>query len=679
MIIPIGHESQKVRRIPWVSFIIMGVCLIVHIAVNSTMKNMQKELQVDLYNLFEYFFEHPYLEFNDEIKELFKIDDQIEKTLEERSKFFGSQTQIPADDVVEEEQQELDLLSSKLLKTIDRIPLKKYGFTPAKRSIFTLFTYMFLHGGWLHLIFNMLLFYLSGPFIEDIWGKPVFLAMYIITGMLAGYMFAVHYPNFEGPLIGASGAVSAVMGAFLVKFWRTKIKFFYWFIIIFGTFRAPAWLMLPLWGVLELYNAKAMDSLDLPGGGGVAHWAHVWGFIFGVAVALGLKYSGLEEKYLAPKIDSKVSFADKKFTYYEEAMQLVNDGKKNAAFDKLLEGARLYPGNQEIIELLWHLGLELDRKEEAVNFYLRLAEGELRQKNFDLGMFHYGQIRDHFPDRSLSDQTKLVLIDYYLSQEEFDNAGQLTGELAGKVNLGSPAGFLLQLTDVAKRYEFSQIGKASGPSPVKKTIELSLQHPDIPDYKKGELKEMLDKINRQPSVPPPVSSPAPQPVPGTGQAKVNPPAPPPIPQAAPGGAAAGQKKRKSLNVTRVIPLGFKDSKMVLNIENVGRRMFALDTLQAISVIKITSQGDKPFFLIDLFVDDPAAAADYIRTIRMFTPQIPLERFFPNAPDRLDAFRKLIALLFNLSKARPYPDPDSVQLKRVIAFPTINHYNHSLTT
>lgn len=645
MIIPYGHESQKLRRIPWVSFIIMGACVIIHISVSAAMDRVEKKLQTALYNLFQYYFAHTYLELNPEIKKLFNIDNQFEEALEKRDELFGPGKKPPADDIIEEEQQESDRLSQKLLDTIEEIPFKKWGFIPVKKSILTLFTYMFIHGGWLHLIGNLLLIYLSAPFIEDIWGKPVFLAMYIVTGMMAGQMFAVHYPNFAGPLIGASGAASAVMGAFLVKFWRTKIKFFFWIFIVAGTFRAPAWLMVPLWVILEFYSAKAVDSLKIPGGGGVAHWVHVWGFIFGVASALALKYTGIEEKYLAPKIKAKVSFEDESFKVYEEAMEHIDNGRQNAAFDRLLEGARQYPTNQEIIELLWHLGIELGRREETQSYYLNLVENELRLKKFDLALYHYGQLKELNTGISLSDQSKIILIDYLITQNELPEAEELTGELAGKMNLGSPAGFLLQLYDVAHRLEFAKIGKDTGPSPARKIIELSLQHPDIPESKKEELRAALNKIPRR--------------------------------------AEAVEQEQKqvaaqrTINVTRVVPIGFKDSKILLDIENVGRRIFSLDKIAAISTAKIINPGGKPYFLIDLFVDDPRTAANFIRTIRMFTPQINLQQFFPDVQDRLTAFRMFISALFKLSGAKPYPDLESVQLQKVITFSNITEYDNSL--
>ena len=115
--------------------------------------------------------------------------------------------------------------------------------------------------------------------------------------MAGAVLFVSRYPGFEGPLIGASGAIAGAMGAFLVCFARTKIKFFYWLGIFFGTFSAPAWLMLPLWFANELFTASLMDAINPGGAGaGVAYWAHVGGFGFGVAAALVIRYSGIEER-----------------------------------------------------------------------------------------------------------------------------------------------------------------------------------------------------------------------------------------------------------------------------------------------------------------------------------------------------------------------------------------------
>ncbi len=714
MIIPIGHESQKVNRIPWISFVIISSCFIIHVSTISTLKKLENDLQTQLFNMLQYYFNHSYLEIKSDIKELFAIDEQFDDAVQQRNEQLGLKGEIPTDEVVELEQHELDSLCNKILATLEKIPYKKWGYIPTKKSFLTLFTYMFLHGGWLHLIGNLLLLYLTAPFIEDIWGKPIFLFTYVIIGMLAARMFALHYPNFAGPLIGASGALSGIMGAFMVKFWKTKIKFFFWIFILAGTFKAPAWFMMPLWIFYEFYNARAMDALKIPGGGGVAHWVHVWGFVFGAAVALGLKYSGIEKRYITPKIQARISFKDEKFSIYEEAMEAVDKGKKKEAFDKLLEGAKQHPTDQLIVEALWNLGGELERKAEAVSYYARLLENEFRLKNFELALFHYGQLKEYSPGFPLGDQTKIILIDHLISNGYFKEAENLTGDLLKKLSVSAPAGILLQLCGLAKRPEFANLGRESGRQPAQEIIALALKHPDIPGYRKNELKTAASEIAAREKTLKTIAAAKPAAAEAGEQNTLTVDYHQHSPAESEAGRETGQygaaaaeplrnddslrpaatretarttaaaqpmqqpaAAQKTIHVTSVLPAGFKDTKIILEIENVGRRLLSPDKIQAISVARITPRGEKPFFVIDLLIDDPLTAVQYIRTLRMFTSRIDFLELFPGTKDRVEAFKNFTAALLKLSGAAPYPDLESLQLKKVRVFPGITDYDNSL--
>ncbi|UCE20997.1 MAG: rhomboid family intramembrane serine protease, partial [Candidatus Aminicenantes bacterium] len=306
MIIPLDHESSTVRRLPWITFAIMAVCLIVHILVSIDLNKREKELEIAAREFLEYYIQYPHLELDPEILTLI-FGERLAEQAKEQIEILREQASRDAHLFQERRQEELNRLSERLKNVIVNIPYRKYGFIPAQRSFIALLTYMFIHSGWFHLIGNLLFLYLTGPFIEDVWGRPIYTAFYLVMGVGSALMFAQHYPDFAGPLIGASGAVAGVMGAFLILYWRTKIRFLFILIpLIFirGTFKAPAWLMLPLWFLLEFFNAKVMDAINPQGGGGVAHWAHVWGFVFGVAAAVGMKYFKIEEKYVRPKIDA---------------------------------------------------------------------------------------------------------------------------------------------------------------------------------------------------------------------------------------------------------------------------------------------------------------------------------------------------------------------------------------
>ncbi|GAB6053823.1 rhomboid family intramembrane serine protease [Magnetospira thiophila] len=143
----------------------------------------------------------------------------------------------------------------------------------------TLLTYQFLHGGWWHLIGNMLYLWVFGPSIEDAMGHRRFLAFYLICGVLAAAVQGAVAPTSQWPMIGASGAVSGVLGAYIMLHPRANILVLIPIVIIFWTARLPALIVLGLWFLLQFVNATGGD-----GGSEVAFWAHVGGFIAGMAL-----------------------------------------------------------------------------------------------------------------------------------------------------------------------------------------------------------------------------------------------------------------------------------------------------------------------------------------------------------------------------------------------------------
>jgi membrane associated rhomboid family serine protease len=143
-------------------------------------------------------------------------------------------------------------------------------------------TAMFLHGGWLHLLGNMLFLWIFGNNVEDRFGRIRYLLFYLACGYAAAYGFALSDPNSTSPLIGASGAIAGVLGAYLVLFPRARV----WSLVpvlFFIPLRLPAWFVLGLWFVLQwFYSAGHAVS----GAGTVAYLAHVVGFLTGMVLAL---------------------------------------------------------------------------------------------------------------------------------------------------------------------------------------------------------------------------------------------------------------------------------------------------------------------------------------------------------------------------------------------------------
>ncbi|MET9254926.1 rhomboid family intramembrane serine protease [Streptomyces sp. NPDC003717] len=147
-------------------------------------------------------------------------------------------------------------------------------------------TAMFLHGGWLHLLGNMLFLWIFGNNVEDRMGHLPFLLFYGVCGYAATYGFALLDPASRTPLIGASGAIAGVLGAYLVLYPRARV----WVLVpflIFLPLRLPAWLVLGLWFVLQaFYSYGGAVSADA---GTVAYGAHVAGFLLGMLIAVPLR------------------------------------------------------------------------------------------------------------------------------------------------------------------------------------------------------------------------------------------------------------------------------------------------------------------------------------------------------------------------------------------------------
>ncbi len=149
---------------------------------------------------------------------------------------------------------------------------------PHKSPLLSAFTAMFLHGGWAHLAGNMLYLYVFGNNVEDRLGRIRFLLFYLAWGLLATYGYALINSDSTGTLVGASGAIAGVLGAYLVMFPRARV----WSLVPFLFFipvRLPAWIVLGLWFFLQwLYSVGA----GMSAGAGVAYAAHVVGFVSGL-------------------------------------------------------------------------------------------------------------------------------------------------------------------------------------------------------------------------------------------------------------------------------------------------------------------------------------------------------------------------------------------------------------
>lgn len=307
LLLPVSHQDNVVRRLPWVSMGILGVCVVLQIHSSAVEPELERQARVLLEERLR--LEHELMNehlarkipggAHDDIEALLRklehgdsraLDAAVRSAADVRSRLKAGELTAPGDprfmryQLIEEE---LKALEAKL-------PATRFGYRSAEGGLRQMLTSMFAHAGWLHLLGNMWFLYLVGCNLEDRWGRWQFLVFYLVAGCVAAGMFGALHPGSMQSLVGASGAVAGAMGAFLVCFARTRVKIFYAYLLFFtprwGTFAAPTWVVLGLW----LLEQVAMTFLEAMAGSSVAYSAHAAGFAYGALVALVLRASGTD-------------------------------------------------------------------------------------------------------------------------------------------------------------------------------------------------------------------------------------------------------------------------------------------------------------------------------------------------------------------------------------------------
>jgi membrane associated rhomboid family serine protease len=155
-------------------------------------------------------------------------------------------------------------------------------YVPTAAAIIPIFSSMFLHGSWLHLIFNMWALWIFGDNVEEYLGHTLYLVFYLISGVAAALLHTLFNIGSTVPSVGASGAIAGVMGAYFVLYPRARVLTLVPFFFIFFMW-LPAWIVLGYWFVVQFLSGAA-TAINTHGAssGGIAFWAHVGGFIAGV-------------------------------------------------------------------------------------------------------------------------------------------------------------------------------------------------------------------------------------------------------------------------------------------------------------------------------------------------------------------------------------------------------------
>jgi membrane associated rhomboid family serine protease len=306
---------------------------------------------------------------------------------------------------------------------IDHYIFRQWGFVPAQFNFSKIFSSIFLHGGWMHLIGNMLFLWLAGAVLEQEIGWRKFLVMYLVFGFAAALFYYSLDPGSQAPCIGASGAIAGLMGAFLIRFYKTKIVFLL-FILLFvrvftRKFRVPAYICIPLWFLNQLFSAKLGPDV------GVAFGAHIGGFVAGAFMIIVLQSAewlppanpeGDEEDFMKASL--------KKVQNLKNREEFIRHATTND-LETLLAIVRVEPENSAAMMALARIQFESGAVKDSSVSYNRALDMALSSQDAENTTLIYTAIKRRELMKSLTRENILRLEKHFESLQEFEDAVRL--------------------------------------------------------------------------------------------------------------------------------------------------------------------------------------------------------------------------------------------------------------
>lgn len=273
LLLPIGHDQPVYDR-PWVTIALVLACSGIFVGSCAYQVPALRELEAAAVTVDEVSMRYPNARVSFTVEGLPpRLDGHIRALVDTRSDRARRQGDA-----------ELEAAMLRLVSAMNRVPSLRFGYRPGAPTVSGVLGHTFMHGDWLHLFGNMLLLWVAGGVLECFWRRWAFVLLYVVSALAGMLAHHLAHPHSLVPMIGASGAIAGLIGAYVVGHPRSHIRIAYFVLLLFkplyGTWFVRAWIVIPLWAGTELLSAL-FGSAD-----GVAYWAHVGGFAVGVVAAL---------------------------------------------------------------------------------------------------------------------------------------------------------------------------------------------------------------------------------------------------------------------------------------------------------------------------------------------------------------------------------------------------------
>ncbi len=405
MIIPIRTEKE-VQKLPFITIGLIVLNLTIWIFTNRIVGPQERALAEIRYEMFKV--EHRYYE-------AIAQDPSLREKLRVSPDNYFKQV------MTEDEYALWNALGENYKELIKNTFFYQWGFRPNPFNPLKIVSAMFIHANFFHVFFNMLFLWVVGCNIEDEWKWKTFLSFYTISGLAAGILHVLMNPGSDTPCIGASGAIAGVMGAFMIRHFKTKIRFAYYFLPFkpfFGTFAIIAGIWLPIWLVEQFIGSRWSST------SGTAYWAHIGGFIFGSAIGISTK------AFDSVKITLPAAMHQQKLTA-ERLMELhknMMDGHSSVALGYLPQIRQALAENPMDVTarmILAKLYFEKGRLRDAAAMYNIALQVLLKKNALDSIQPVYQEVQEKALGKMLSENTLIRLANAFEKKQNYQEAVKL--------------------------------------------------------------------------------------------------------------------------------------------------------------------------------------------------------------------------------------------------------------
>ena len=485
--VPIGNDNSTVRRIPWVTFSIMAINVVVFFVTFPIVAGQAAEIEKTAVNLQRFIQTHPELMGDAGVRSrLTSMGVLSEAEAEEIANQLKQNASLSTEYDIWLRSSEADQLRAQLDEIIISFNSAtsssiwyQWGLAPnGNWKLHQLITSAFLHLDLGHLFGNLLFFFAVAFSLEELWGRGVFLGFYLSGAAVACLPYVISPSTV--PCLGASGAIAACMGAFLVRLPRGKIKLILLPARLLGLLSAkrkefliPGYIYLTIYFVFQLL---AWYYYRMAGGrSGVAYSVHIWGFLYGAAFAGVMRLTNAEEKYIDPKIEAKVSFSAAQPV--KVALDLLDTNDVALAEQKLTNYLLKNPDDTSALLALTQVYQRTQNFARLNTTYARIIHIHLANNDKEAALYAYDALLSSFPDHNVAPRVALrdwMVICEYLVESEMKKEAAVEYERLLNAYPGEPGAIraavqggevALQTGQTERALKLFESGKTLSPSP----------------------------------------------------------------------------------------------------------------------------------------------------------------------------------------------------------------------